>query len=330
MYVLGIETSCDETGCAIVRGRNVLSNVIVSSLRFHKRYGGIIPEIATRNHAKVIDKVFKESVVRANLRLSEISAISVTCKPGLVGALVVGINFSKALTVALNKPLVGINHLHAHLFAPFLSNNARIPFPFLGLVVSGGHTELFVVRDFDRVRSIGKTRDDAAGEVFDKVARAFGLGYPGGVYIDKIFKYKYRKSFSFKCGRPASDFSFSGIKTALIYKKHELENKNVFSYDVKVKLLSSFEESVVSAIVENAVISAKKYNLRTIVCGGGVISNTRLRALLKQACNNNNIRLFLPPKRFCSDNAAMVAGLGFYLYNIKKIPSSLNIGAFSN
>ena len=330
MYVLGIETSCDETGCAIVRGRNVLSNVIVSSLKFHKRYGGIIPEIATRNHTKVVDKVFKESVAKANLHLSKISAISVTYKPGLIGALVVGINFSKALALALDKPLVGVNHLHAHLFASFLNNDIKIPFPFLGLIVSGGHTELFVVKDFDRIKSVGKTRDDAAGEVMDKVARTFDLGYPGGMYIDKIFNHKYRKSFNFKCGRPALDFSFSGIKTALIYKKHELENKNAFSSDVKVKLLSSFEESVVSAIVENTVMSAKKYNLKSIVCGGGVISNSRLRALLKQASSNNNIRLFLPPKRFCSDNAAMVAGLGSYLYNIKKIHSSLNIEAFSN
>ena len=330
MYVLGIETSCDETSCAIVRKRKVLSNVTVSSLKFHKKYGGIIPEIATRNHVKAIDSVFKKAVASAHLRLSRISAISVTCRPGLVGALVVGVNFSKALAVALNKPLVGINHLHAHLFAPFLNNNIKIPFPFLGLVVSGGHTELFVVKDFDRIKSVGKTRDDAAGEAMDKVGRVFGLGYPGGVYIDRIFDYKHRESFNFRCTAPALDFSFSGIKTALVYKKLELEKKKFFSSKTKVKLLSSFEESVVTTIVDNAILAAKKYNLRAIVCGGGVISNSRLRVLLKQKVSENKIRLFLPPKRFCSDNAAIVAGLGFYLYNIKKRYGSLDFEVSSN
>ena len=326
MYVLGIETSCDETSCAIVERRKVFSNVVISSLKFHKKYGGIIPEIATRNHVKVIDKVLKEAVMRAHLRLDRISAIGVTYKPGLIGALVVGINFSKALALALNKPLMGINHLYAHLFAPFLNNNINIPFPFLGLIVSGGHTELFVVKDFDRITSIGKTRDDAAGEVMDKVARAFGLEYPGGMYIDKIFNYKYRKSFNFKCTTSALDFSFSGIKTALIYKKLELEKKGILSYAIKVKLLSSFEESVVNAIVDNAVLAAKKYNLRAVVCGGGVIANSRLRVLLKHRAKSNNLRLFLSPKSLSSDNAAIVAGLSFYLYNIKKRQSGFNLG----
>ncbi len=330
MYVLGIETSCDETSCAIVKGRNVLSNVTVSSLRLHKKYGGIIPEIATRNHTKVIDKVFKQAVLKARLNLKDVSAIGVTYKPGLVGALVVGLNFSKAVSLALNKPLVGVNHLYAHLFAPFLNNDTEIPFPFLGLVVSGGHTEMFIVKDFDRIKSIGATRDDAAGEAFDKVARAFGLGYPGGIYIDKIFRYGYKDLFKFKCGGDSLDFSFSGIKTALVYKKLELERKSQLSFDMKVKLLSSFEESVASAIVNNVRAASRKYKLRSVVCGGGVIANSRLRNLLRNGAKEDNLRVFLPSRTFSSDNGAMVAGLSFYLYNFKDKKSKINLDASPN
>ncbi len=330
MYALGIESSCDDTSVAIVDKRRVLSNIVVSSLRFHKIYGGIVPEIATRNHLKFIDKVLNTSIKEANIDLRKIGVIGFTYTPGLTGALVVGVNFAKALSLVLSKPLVGVNHLYAHLYAPFLNNNINFPFPFIGLVVSGGHTGLFLVRDFDRVKCIGRTRDDAAGEVFDKVARAFGLGYPGGVYIDKIFEKKYKDCFEFKCGRLGLDFSFSGIKTALIYKKSEFKKKRMLSEELKVKLLSSFQESIAKVIVYNTILAAKQYKIKTLVCGGGVIANRRLRELLKTASVKNGLNLLLSPPHLSCDNAAVVAGLAFYLYNIKRRESKFNIKVSSN
>ncbi len=330
MYILGIETSCDETSCAVLKNRKMLANITVSSLSFHKKYGGIIPEIATRNHLRVIDKVLKLAVERSGVDLKKIQIIGVTHRPGLIGALVVGLNFAKALSLALDKPFLAVNHLHSHLFASFLDNNLKIPFPFLGLVVSGGHTELFSVKDFDNMKVIGRTRDDAAGEVFDKVARAFGLGYPGGVYIDRIFKHRLKDSFKFKCGKIGLDFSFSGIKTALIYKKMELQKQGRFCKDIKLKLLCSFQESVVNAIVENTLLAAEKFKIKNIVCGGGVIANTRLRELLSVAAAGRNLKLYLPSKELSSDNAAVVAGLTFYLYNIKRKESRFGLMAASN
>jgi len=325
MYVLGIETSCDETACAILKNRKILSNVTFSSLRFHKRYGGIVPEIATRNHLKVINKVLTITIKEANIPLKKIDVIGVTFKPGLVGALVVGLNFAKALALALDKPFLGINHLYAHLFAPFLDNRLTIPFPFIGLVVSGGHTEIFLVNDFDYIKTVGKTRDDAAGEVFDKVARTFGLGYPGGAYIDKIFRHRFKDYFKFKCGRLGLDFSFSGIKTALIYKKRELEKQSVLTEEVKLKLLSSFQESLTKTIADNAVLAAKIFKIKTLVCGGGVIANRRLRQILKEQALKNNLKLYLSPRSLSSDNAAIVAGLTFYLYNKRGVKGNMGL-----
>ena len=327
---MGIETSCDDTSCAVLRNRKILSNITVSSLRFHKKYGGIIPEAAARNHIKVIDRVLKIALDEARLNLEKIGVIGVTQRPGLMGTLVVGLNFAKSLAWALRKPMVGINHLYAHLFGSFLDNNTRIPFPFLGLVVSGGHTELFLVKDFDNIKHIGRTRDDAAGEVMDKVGRAFGLEYPGGVYIDKISRRRYKDCFKFRGGSIGLDFSFSGIKTALIYRKNELEKQGNFSSRLGVKLLSSFQESVVSSIVENTVYAAKKFCIKTIVCGGGVMANRRLRELLTHSCDERNFHLFLSPRSLSGDNAAVVAGLTFYLYNIKRKVSNFNIEAGSS
>lgn len=327
MYVLGIETSCDETSCAVVCGRRVLSNVTVSSLKYHKKYGGVVPEIATRNHLKFIDKVFTLALKKAGIKGTQLRAVGVTYHPGLMGALLVGVNFSKALSMAFSKPFVGINHLHAHFFAPFLNNRRKFPFPFVGMVVSGGHTELFLVKDFDNIRLIGKTKDDACGETFDKVARVFGLGYPGGTYIDRMFTLKYKNSFSFTCPRIGFNFSFSGIKTAVIYKKLELEKKKLLDDETKIKILSSFQESVARTLVENASGAVRAYNVNTIVCGGGVVANRRLRKLLKDAGRKHKFQVYLPPKEYTTDNAAMVAGLAFYLYNNKKMQSTLLLRA---
>ncbi len=327
MYVLGIETSCDETSCAVVKGRKVLSNVTVSSLKYHRKYGGIIPEIATRNHVKFIDKVFSRALSLAGISTRRIGCIGVTSKPGLIGALLVGLNFAKALSLSLDKPFLGINHLHAHCYAPFLNNRLSFSFPFIGLIVSGGHTEIFLVKDFDSIRIIGKTRDDACGESFDKVARAFGLGYPGGVYIDRMFRGKYKDSFSFNCPRIKYDFSFSGIKTALIYKKMELEKKGRLDKKTTVQVISSFQETVVRTLVDTVCEAALAHKVKRIVCGGGVTANRRFRELMEKAGKNHKIQVLLPVPEFTADNAAMVAGLAFYLYNNKKSSSSLSLQA---
>ena len=325
MYALGIETSCDETSVGIVFKNKVLANVTVSSLRYHKKYGGIVPEIAHRNHLRFIEKVTEIALKKAGIDFSKIKVIGVSFRPGLVGALLVGVSFAKGLSLALNIPFLGINHLHAHLFSPFLNKKDKLPLPFIGLVASGGHTEIFLVKDFDKIKLIGKTRDDACGEVFDKVARFFGLGFPGGVYLDRIYSYSFKDAFRFKCPRIGFDFSFSGIKTAIIYKKMELEKKRELDESTKIKLLSSFMEEIVTRVTETTILAAKRFKVKNIVCGGGVIANRRLRSLLREKTKKEKLQLFLPEKRFTCDNGAMVAGLTFYLYNNKRLKSNLNL-----
>lgn len=318
MYTLGIETSCDETSCAVLKNYRVLSNITISSLKEHKPYGGVVPEIATRAHLKNIDKVLAAALEKAEVPLRKINLIAVTCHPGLIGALVVGLNFARALSFSLRKPAIEINHLHAHLFAPFLNYEKKITFPFLGVVVSGGHTEIYRVDDFDRLILLGRTRDDACGEVYDKVARALGLGYPGGPAIDKLFNFRYKDDFKFKCGKSGFDLSFSGIKTAVIYKKLELEKKGLLNREVKAKIVSSFQHSAVSAVVSVVFAAAEKHGIVRIVCGGGVIANKYLRAALEICAADSGRECLISPGAYCGDNAAMVAGLGFYLYNIRR------------
>jgi len=328
MYILGIETTCDETSCAVLKNYKVLSNITISSLKEYKKYGGIIPEIAVRAHLENIDKVLNLALLKADILLKNIGLISVSYKPGLIGALAVGLNFAKALSLSLNKPYIGINHLYAHIFSPFLDNKKNIIFPFLGVVVSGGHTELYYVDDFDKIKLIGSTEDDACGEIYDKIAREFNLGFPGGPFIDKIFKFKFKDSFKFKCGRKDFNLSFSGIKTAMIYKKRELEKKGLLNKETKIKLLSSFQESVIKTLVDTIFDAAKKYKLNRIVLGGGVSANRYLRFLLNK--KNKDIKLLMPDIKYTQDNAAMVAGLGFYLYNKKKLISLMNLKAIPN
>jgi len=313
MYTLGIETSCDETSCAVLSGLKVLSNVTISSLKQHKKYGGVVPEVATRAHLKNIDKVFSAALHEAKISLKQIDLIAVTHKPGLIGALVVGLNFAKALSLGLDKPLIGVDHLRAHLFAAFLDGSRKIEFPFIGLVVSGGHTDIYLVKDFHRPKLIGATCDDACGESYDKVARVLGLGYPGGPVIDKIFDEKEKNAFKFKCGRKELDLSFSGIKTAVLYKKQELEDQGVLKREEMIRLVSSFQGAVVEAIVDTVRDAALKYKVKTVVCGGGVAANRYLRAQLIERAADLNV--IIAPMRYTTDNAAMVAGLGFYLYN---------------
>ncbi|MCK9573246.1 MAG: tRNA (adenosine(37)-N6)-threonylcarbamoyltransferase complex transferase subunit TsaD [Candidatus Omnitrophica bacterium] len=329
MYTLGIETSCDETSCAILKDCTVLSNVTISSLKEHRKYGGVVPEIATRAHLKSIDKVLMGALSTAGVSLDRIDLVAVTCKPGLIGSLVVGVNFAKALSLSLKKPLIGVNHLHAHIFAPFLNNEEKLKFPFLGLIVSGGHSEIYYVKDFDKIKLLGQTQDDACGEVFDKIAKAYSLGYPGGPVIDRLFDARHKDCFKFKCGRKGLNLSFSGIKTALIYKKMEFEKKNLFDRNVKIKLLSSFQAASIEAIV-SAILEAKtKYKLKVVACGGGVLANSYLRKRLKES-ESRGVRFLIPSIGYTADNAAMVAGLGFYLYNKKKQKSSLRLEAQAN
>ena len=329
MYVLGIETSCDETSCSVLKNYRVLSNITISSLKEHKKYGGVIPEIATRAHLKNIDKVFNEALKKAKVSLKDIGLVAVTHKPGLIGALVVGLNFAKGLSLALNKPLIGVNHLHAHLFAPFLDSKEKLSFPFLGLIVSGGHTEIYRVDDFDKIKIIGQTRDDACGEAFDKIAKAYGLGYPGGPIIDKLFNPKFKDDFNFKCGKIGLDLSFSGIKTALIYKKAQLEKESKLTKATKVKLVSSFQEAVINTLLDTTIEAAKKTKINRIVCGGGVTANKYLRSKIKEG-TFPNFKFLIPPLGYCMDNAAIVAGLGFYLYNKRGIRSDICLKAEAN
>ena len=329
MYTLGIETSCDETSCAVLRNYRVLSNVTISSLNEHKKYGGVVPEIATRAHLRNIDKILKIALKQAGISLKRIDLISVTYKPGLVGALLVGLNFAKALALALSKPFIGVNHLHAHLFAPFLNYKKRLQFPFLGLLVSGGHTEIYRVDDFNKIRLVGKTYDDACGEVFDKVARAYGLGYPGGPIIDRIFNFHHKDDFKFKCGRMGFNLSFSGIKTALIYKKMGLAKHGRLDRKTTIKLISSFQEAVVTTLVATIVDAAYKFKIKKVVCGGGVMANSYLRKRLQEK-EKVGIDFLVTPLEYATDNAAMVAGLGFYLYNSKGVHSNIRLGVESS
>jgi N6-L-threonylcarbamoyladenine synthase len=329
MYTLGIETSCDETSCAVLKNYKVLSNITLSSLREHAKYGGVVPEIATRAHLKNIDKVLSLALRKAHISLKEISLVSVTYKPGLMGALVVGLNFAKALALALNKPFIGVNHLYAHLFAPFLNSHEKLQFPFLGVVVSGGHTELYQVDDFNQITILGQTRDDACGEVYDKIAKAYNLGYPGGPAIDRMFSRHRKNDFKFKCGRIGFDLSFSGIKTALIYKKIELEKSQGLSTNTKVGLVSSFQYAVVEVLVATILEACLKYGLKNVVCGGGVVANSYLRQRLKES-QSKKINFLISPLELTCDNAAIVAGLGFYLYNKKGLKSNINLEAEPN
>jgi N6-L-threonylcarbamoyladenine synthase len=329
MYTLGIETSCDETSCAVLKGYKVFSNITLSSLREHAKYGGVVPEIATRAHLKNIDKVLSAALCESNVSLGEIDLISVASNPGLIGALVVGLNFAKALAFALNKPFIGVNHLYAHLFAPFLNSHEKLKFPFLGVVISGGHTEFYRVDDFNQIKILGQTQDDACGEVYDKIAKAYNLGYPGGPAIDKMFSYRRKNDFKFKCGRSGSNLSFSGLKTALIYKKIELEKNRKLNAAAKIGLISSFQYTAVEALLAAIFEACDKYGFKKVVCGGGVIANSYLRQRLKES-ESKNINFLISPLEYTSDNAAVVAGLGFYLYNKKGLKSKINLEAEPN
>lgn len=324
MYTLGIESSCDETSVSILKNKQVLSCKTFSSLSLHKKYGGIIPEIASRRHLKVIDVVFAEAFRAAGIQLNEIEAIAVTQGPGLIGSLLIGVSFAKSLAYTLNIPLLGVNHLHAHLFSPFL-NKKTIDFPFLGLVVSGGHTQLYMVEDFDQLEVLGRTTDDAAGEALDKVGRLYGLGFPAGPVIDKLYDSKTVDEKLFRRKKNNSlNFSFSGIKTKATYLHRELKNSGRLTEEEKVRILSSFQYGVVEALVRNTAKAVEKYHIQNVVVGGGVSANSLLRTQLCSLAKEKGSKMLISELRFCTDNAAGIAGLGGYLFK-KGYKSSLDI-----
>lgn len=328
--LLAIESSCDETAAAVVKnGKEVLSNVISSQIELHKLYGGVVPEIASRKHIENINQVIDEAMEESGLSYDDIDAIAVTYGPGLVGALLVGVAQAKALSYALNKPLVGVNHIEGHISANYIENKDLKP-PFLAMVISGGHTHLVMVEDYGKYSIIGKTRDDAAGETFDKVARAIGLGYPGGPKIDKLAMRGNSKAIEFPRahieGAPF-DFSFSGVKSAVLnyINVAKMKDEKICVEDIA----ASFQESVVDVIVSHTIMAAKEYNVKSVALAGGVAANSGIREGMRKACDENGINLYYPSIGLCTDNAAMIGAAGYYEY-INGIRHGLDLNAIPN
>jgi N6-L-threonylcarbamoyladenine synthase len=311
LRVLGIETSCDETAAAVVLdGRRALSDVVATQIDVHRRWGGVVPELASRNHVVQVMPVVDEALQRAGVAPEELDAIAVTSGPGLVGALLVGVQAAKALAVAWEKPLVRVNHLEGHLVAVFLTDDPP-EFPYLGLVVSGGHTSLYAARAFGDYRLLGCTRDDAAGEAFDKGAKLLGLPYPGGVAIDRLAKEGDPRALRFPKAIVKGaelDFSFSGLKTALL---HHVRKHGVPEGGALADLCASYQEAIVRALVEKAFRAARRLQFERLVLSGGVAANSRLRAAVEERAREyEGMRVFVPPPRLCTDNAAMIAVAG--------------------
>jgi N6-L-threonylcarbamoyladenine synthase len=333
MRVLAIETSCDDTGAAVISdGRKILSNVVSSQIPIHQKYGGVVPELASRRHVESIVPIVKEALEMAELTLSEIDGIAVTQGPGLVGSLLVGLSFAKSLSFATGLPLVGVNHIEAHLSAIFLEEKPP-RFPFIGLVVSGGHTSLFRVDGFGKYRRLGQTRDDAAGEAFDKVAKLLGLGYPGGPIIDELSKMGNPKAIRFprpSLGKNSLDFSFSGIKTAVVnYVKSHPAASEGYSEAHIPDIVASFQEAVVEVLVKKTLQAAQHEQLKRVVLSGGVAANRLLREKMKEEASRQKLRVYIPSPSFCTDNAAMVGVVG-YEYLKRGIRADLSLNAFSN
>lgn len=312
VVVLSVESSCDETSIAVVKnGREVLANVVSSQIEIHKLYGGVVPEIASRNHIKNIDGVLDEALKKSNLTLKDIDAVAVTYGAGLVGALLVGVNFAKTLAYALRIPLIAVSHVHGHIGANYISHKDLNP-PFMCLMVSGGHTAIIDVKDFCNFHLVGTTVDDSVGECFDKVARVLGLSYPGGPNIDKLAK-EGKNILKFNYNPPFKDsynFSFSGLKTAIVNFVHNKEQKQeAFS---KADLAFSFQELVAEELCTKTIKACKDLGHKKLVVAGGVGANTRLRERLASECKQNDINLFLPDLKYCTDNAAMIGAIAYF------------------
>ena len=322
IITLGIESSCDETSVAVVKnGREVLSNVINSQIKIHEKFGGVVPEIASRNHIETISAVTKEALKEANITWNDIDNIACTYGPGLVGALLVGVSYAKGLSYALNKPLTGTNHIEGHVAANYISHKELKP-PFLCLIISGGHTHLVHIQDYDKFEILGKTRDDAIGEAFDKVARVIGLGYPGGPKVDKLAKEGKANIELPKTHIDGLDFSFSGIKTAIINLHHKNPDIN------KADLCASFEKYVTEILIDNSLKAANELKIKTIALAGGVSANSYIR---QQFVNleSKGYKIYYPEPILCTDNAGMIASAGYYRY-ISGVTSNLTLNAVPN
>ncbi len=329
--ILAIESSCDETAAAVVvNGRKVLSNVIASQIDIHTKFGGVVPEVASRKHVEAIGVVAQEALEKAGVILEEIDAIGVTYGPGLVGALLVGLQYAKGLAYALGKPLIGVNHIEGHISANFIQYEDLKP-PFICLVVSGGHTYIVYMKDYGEFEVMGQTRDDAAGEAYDKIARAIGLGYPGGPKIDKISKDGNPDAIKFPRAKfqdeKSLDFSFSGVKSAVLnyLNKAEMKKEEINTADVA----ASFQKAVVSVLVDNSMKACKLKGVNKIAVAGGVASNTCLRETLINEGNKRDIKVLFPEPILCTDNAAMIGSAAYFEY-IKGNIATLTLNAVPN
>ncbi len=330
ILILAIESSCDETAAAVVRnGREVLSNVISSQIALHTLYGGVVPEIASRKHIEKINQVIEEALAEAGVTLKEIDAIAVTYGPGLVGALLVGVSAAKAISFATGIPLIGVHHIEGHISANFIENKELEP-PFVCLVASGGHSHLVVVKDYGEYEIVGRTRDDAAGEAFDKVARAIGLGYPGGPKIDKLSKEGNPEAIHFpraKVEENEYDFSFSGLKSAVLNYLNgcQMKGETVNTADVA----ASFQKAVIDVLVEHSVHAVRQFGFDKFAIAGGVASNSSLRTAFEKECAEKGIRFYHPSPVYCTDNAAMIGVAGYYEY-IKGVRDGYDLNAVPN
>ncbi|MCD7772456.1 MAG: tRNA (adenosine(37)-N6)-threonylcarbamoyltransferase complex transferase subunit TsaD [Ruminococcus sp.] len=320
MKILGIESSCDETAASVVEdGIHVLSNVVASQIDEHRLYGGVVPEIASRRHAENIDWVVKEALAKAGTTLDDIDAVAVTFAPGLIGALLVGISYAKGVCLSTGKPLIPVHHIAGHIAANYITHEDLKP-PYLCLVISGGHSHIVEVLDYTKYRVVGRTRDDAAGECFDKVARTIGFFYPGGKYIDEAAQRGNVEAFKFphpKVTGSEYDFSFSGLKTAVINLVHNKAQKGEeLSQD---DISASFQKTVCEILTQKTMLAAKDLNAKTLAIAGGVSANSGVRAAFKKECEKAGIRLYLPELRYCGDNAAMIACQGYYDFKAGKV-----------
>lgn len=316
MTILGIETSCDETSAAIIRDGKLLSNVTSTQL-FHSKYGGVVPEFASRAHQKIILPIVRESLAKANVTKEELNGVAAVYGPGLIGSLLVGLSFGKAYAFGLGIPFVGVNHMEAHILSNLIEE-PKPDFPFINMTVSGGHTQLVLVKDYFSYQFLGETRDDAAGEAFDKVAKMLGLGYPGGPLIDKLARLGNPKAINFPRAFLDSDsfeFSFSGLKTSVLYylkRNGLLGTDKLKNEDFLKDICASFQQAVIDVLVGKIIQAAKKFQISDVAIAGGVAANAGLRDLLNEKSKENNLRVFIPKFDFCTDNGAMVATAGYY------------------
>ena len=312
--ILAIESSCDETSVSVIKnGTDILSNIVLSQIESHKRFGGVVPEVASRHHVEGITTTIDEALNTADVTMMQVDAVAVTQGPGLIGALLVGINAAKALAFAYDKPLIPVHHIAGHIYANHLEK--PLQFPVMSLIVSGGHTELIYMKDHLNFEVIGETRDDAVGEAYDKVARTIGLSYPGGPQVDKLAA-QGQDSYDFPrvwLDKDSYDFSFSGLKSAVINKLHNIRQKG--EEINKADVATSFQNSVVEVLVGKSISACEAYSVNQLIVAGGVASNKGLRSALSEACESHNITLSIPSPKLCTDNAAMIGAAAHYLYN---------------